>query len=339
MRMRFLVVLQLGTLMILPGLSCAQSKGIFTESQSLLLFSGDSGGLLVASPTGNIAVPHPPGWIPQYASPLPALAPAGDQVAWSIEFPVGFVFVPCSRPGCVQPRSAKYKSVMGVYSVHDKAWKLFGDFCSVGSAAFSPDGKKVAFKAKTRSGNPECTYRDNSETLLILDLETGRFTPVPDSGAVNGMAQLSWSPDGKYLAVSLSPKEDKSPGLIGLIEMGSWVQKIIAEGTDPSWSPKGDWIAYYANWNETCTLIHSDGTGAKVVLDLRHRSWGGRLSGGWVFHDQAVWSPDGEKLLLNEHLMDTVDYEVAMLDLTTGKATRKSKKSRVVFGWVPKSGD
>ena len=34
---------------------------------------------------------------------------------------------------------------MGVYSVRDKTWKQYGDFEMVGSAAFSPDGKRIAF--------------------------------------------------------------------------------------------------------------------------------------------------------------------------------------------------
>src|ERR1035438_207543 len=92
---------------------------------------------------------------------------------------------------------------MGVYSLRDEAWKFYGDFCLVGSAAFSPDGRKVAFMGKVRSGNPDCGYVYGSEMLMILDLETGQFMPVPDTGAMPENGQLSWAPDGRRLAVEL----------------------------------------------------------------------------------------------------------------------------------------
>jgi Tol biopolymer transport system component len=225
---------------------------------------------------------------------------------------------------------------MGVYSLHDKAWKLYGDFCSVGSAAFSPDGKKVAFEVMTRAGNPNCNSLPGSEMLLILDLESGQFTPVPGAESVEDNAQLSWSPDGKYLAAEVFvAREDselhmpyyKGPFQIVSIEIGSWAQKIIADGNGPSWSPKGDWIAYQAPLGQ-CMLIHPDGTGAKMVLDPS------RQRGVWSLYDAIVWSPDGEKLLLNEEQSDTDHSIVTMLDLATGKVTPESKKGPPVEGWV-----
>jgi hypothetical protein len=315
-------------MMVFSRDSFGQSKGFFAEPQSILLFDGQSAtDFLVVTPTGNFAVPGPPGSIVEVSSPLPALAPAGDKVASSFRFPVGFVFVPCIKPGCVQPRSAKYKSVMGVYSMRDKAWKLYGDFCFVGSAAFSPDGKKLAFEVTTRPDDPRFNSLPYPDVLMILDLETGQFTPIPDSGA-SGNGQLSWAPDGRRLAV-------EHKGHIVLIEIGSWAQKAIAVGTNPSWSPRGDWIAYLADWNETCMLIHPDGTGAKMVLDLGSRTSGWLLfKSGWVFRNGEVWSPDEEKLLLIEGQMDGPKYDVSMLDLASGKVTTKSKNGASVLGWV-----
>jgi Tol biopolymer transport system component len=216
---------------------------------------------------------------------------------------------------------------MGVYSMRDKAWKLYGDFCFAGSAAFSPDGKKVAFEVTTKTGNPNCNSLPGSEMLMILDLETGQFTPVPDA-VTSGNEQLSWAPDGRQLAVGLKDQ-------IVLIEVGSWAQKAIAVGTNPSWSPRGDWIAYLADWNETCMLIHPDGTGAKMALDLRSRTSGWLLfKSGWVFRNGEVWSPDEEKLLLTEGEMDGPKYDVSMLDLASGKVTTKSRNGASVLGWV-----
>jgi hypothetical protein len=57
---------------------------------------------------------------------------------------------------------------MGVYSLRDKAWKFYGDFCSVGSAAFSPDGKRVAFEAETTTSNQSCLAGDRSHVLVDI---------------------------------------------------------------------------------------------------------------------------------------------------------------------------
>jgi WD40-like Beta Propeller Repeat len=321
MRTRFLVVLLLMEVASFRAFSW-QHKEFFAEPQSVLLFSGQSAtDFLVVTPTGNHTIPSPAGSIPEISTPLPALAPAGDQVASSFSFPVDFAFVPCSKPGCAQPRGAKYKSVMGVYSMRDKAWKLYGDFCFAGSAAFSPDGKRVAFLTKTRADNPNCHAGAGSSALQILDLETGQFTPVPDSGTMPGNGQLSWAPDGRQLAVGLK-------GQIVLIEIGSWAQRAITVGTNPSWSPRGDWIAYLADSNETCMLIRPDGTGAKILLDLRRRS------GGWAFRNGETWSPDGDKLLLSAGEMDALGYEVTMMSLASGEVTTNSKKGALVLGWA-----
>jgi hypothetical protein len=320
---------------MLPCASYGQGKGLFAEPQSTLLFSGLSAtNFLVVTPTGNFAVPGPPGSIVEVSSPLPALALAGDQVAASFRLPddPGSAICHPSWPKSGPHKPAIFKSVMGVYSLRDKAWKLYGDFCFLGSAAFSPDGKKLAFEVTTRADDPRFNSLPYADVLMILDLETGEFTPIPDSGA-SGNGQLSWAPDGRQLAV-------EHKGQIVLIEIGSWTQKAIADGTNPSWSPRGDWIAYLADSNETCMLIHPNGTGAKMVLDLRSRTSGWLLfKSGWVFSNGEVWSPDEEKLLLTEGQMDGPKYDLAMLDLTTGKATTKSKNGLAVLGWARKSRD
>ncbi len=180
-------------LLLMPRAANGQSKGFFTEPQSTLLFSGLYGtSFLVVTPTGDFTVPSPPGSIMEVSGPLPALAPAGDQVASSVRLPIDSNNAKCSPfpyklcPG-LRP---EYKSVMGVYSTRDKTWKLYGNFCFAGSAAFSPDGKKVAFEVTTRSDNPNCNSLPGSQMLMILDLETGQFTPVPVSVPGNGQLEL-----------------------------------------------------------------------------------------------------------------------------------------------------
>ena len=65
----------------------------------------------------------------------------------------------------------------------------------------------------------------------------------------------------------------------------------------------------------------------------------GRLSGGWSLFNGMVWSPEGEKLLLNEEQSDTNHSKVTMLDLATGNVTTKSKNGLAVFGWAQRSSE
>jgi Tol biopolymer transport system component len=224
--------------------------------------------------------------------------------------------------------SPLYKSVLAVYSLRDKRWKLYGDFCFVGSSAFSPDGNKVAFKVTARSGDARFVSLPYPDVLLILDLRTGQVKAVPDTATVMGNRQLSWSPDGQYLAVSQTSRMEKTPGVIVLIQVGSWVKKDIAIGENPSWSPKGDWIAYQADWGRSCTIVHPDGTGSKTVVDLRGRP------GGWLLYDWIGWSADEDRLLFNEEQFDGPSSEVTMVNLINGELTTKSKRSGPVLGWA-----
>jgi Tol biopolymer transport system component len=307
--------------------------GCFSEPQSTLLFREaffepdrvyDE--LNLVTPSGSFTVLQLPGWVGQHTSPLPAISPSGDRVAWSLLFMLNADIVKCdpsNRRWCDLKPKPIYKTVMGVYSVRDKTWKQYGDFCKVGSAAFSPDGKRIAF---TKSGDALCTNVFGDEKLMILDLEKGQMTPVPGPGSIDWITQLSWSPDGKFLAGT----GGHGAGQIVLIDVATGAEKTIAEGSDPSWSPKGDWIAYALTVR--CMIIHPDGTGARSVLEKRHR-WM-----NWTLDAPIVWSPDGERLLLNQRQVDGTHTRVITVDLATGHAVLNSKDGEVVSGWVPYTG-
>jgi Tol biopolymer transport system component len=162
--------------------------------------------------------------------------------------------------------------------------------------------------------------------LQILDIATGQLTPIFYPGRLRENARLSWSPDGKYLAGEFCCSASSISQIV-VIDLASGSGKILAEGTDPSWSPKGDWIAYVDHVDkkrQNCILIHPDGTGARVVQ---------QLTGYWMFLKGAVWSPDGEKLLFNEEVMDS-SGNVTILDLSNGKTSTRSKNFLFVLGWA-----
>ena len=51
-----------------------------------------------------------------------------------------------------------------------------------------------------------------------------------------------------------------------------------------------------------------------------------------------VWSPDEERLLLNQWQVEGNHNRVIMVDIATGHATLRSKNGEVVMGWAPFSG-
>jgi hypothetical protein len=54
----------------------------------------------------------------------------------------------------------------------------------------------------------------------------------------------------------------------------------------------------------------------------------------YALNAPIVWSPDGERLLLNQQQIYGYHFRVLEADLATGHAVRKSKNGEVVMGWV-----
>jgi WD40-like Beta Propeller Repeat len=325
--------LQLALLAVLSSVVHGQNGRPLAAPDSVILSGWEYGDrLFISTPAGSFPVQGPPGSIHGGYFVLPALAPAGDRIAWGLTLPDDSPRTKCDPStvvACALPGPAQYKSVIGVYSLRDKTWKTYGDFCDrgAGSAAFSPDGTKIAFKASMRTQDSICGAGYETQALLILDLATGQFTHIPNTARVMANARTSWSPDGKYLAVQIS--DWGTTNSIVLIQVGSWAQKAIAKGANPSWSPRGDWIAYDTGAGMACKIAHPDGTDAKLILDaFSRRGWG-----NWEVSMGAVWSPDGKTLWLNEQ-EDTGPTEVDSVDLATGKVKKVSKDTPYVFGWV-----
>jgi hypothetical protein len=234
---------------------------------------------------------------------FPSISPKGDLVAWGFAIALD-----------QQRQEHRARFALGIYSTLSHEWKTFGNFDQIGYTAFSLDGSKVAFVG----------MREGKNELLIFDLAAEKLSSAPYPRGMPESDGLSWSPDGKQLAIVVERGE--KPSQIAVLELQTGDVRPLGEGYQPAWSPTGEWIAYYAG--QKCMVVHPDGTGTRTIKDV---------SGGFryrSFNWGLVWSPDGQQLLLNEIKADGPDLRVMLLDLASGKFSKKSDNGLPAFGWA-----
>ena len=91
--------------------------------------------------------------------------------------------------------------------------------------------------------------------------------------------------------------------------------RVLAEGAEPAWSPRGDLIAYttdvggtsYDDWNRL-VVMRTDGTRRRFLVRNR-KAWRTGLD----------FSPNGRKLLYLEHDFERNRSRLRVLDVRTGR--------------------
>jgi dipeptidyl aminopeptidase/acylaminoacyl peptidase len=152
--------------------------------------------------------------------------------------------------------------------------------------AVSPNGKKLAFNGWTMEQLPQ----DNQ--IWLLDTETGEMevmTQVPHFGWPYSFWGISWSPNGKKLAFSLS-----RPGWLEhlfILDIETKEIEILTELNKdfyPVWSPDGQRILFF-RWNREFDTFCTIDVETKAITTLFDVD---KATGYW-----ADWSPEGDYMI------------------------------------------
>lgn len=161
-------------------------------------------------------------------------------------------------------------------------------------ASVSPDGKTLAF-LKHRS-----SYRLGWESaptgkLMVMDMDEKEPFLLLGEPILSG--RPSWSIDSKRLMFA------SLDSLVVVMDIETGEQDTLWEGTLPSWSPDGSWVAYY---DKVLVYISNLATGEVRLAAPRwnlRRSRGGPV---YLIHsegEELVWSPDSRYLLYYARLL------------------------------------
>ena len=128
---------------------------------------------------------------------------------------------------------------------------LLRDFTFVGSAEWSPDGRRIALDSWRPTMGEGCSdariFTINADGSGFKDLGWG--------------AMPSWSPDGKQLTCSQYGRQDADARQRGIWIMnadGTGPQLIDVNGWGSQWSPKRNEIAYVVQHDNTAELVVYD---------------------------------------------------------------------------------
>ena len=216
----------------------------------------------------------------------------------------------------------------------------------VGSFAWSPEGRRVAFvmrdaptdeEEKNNKGKDDWRWIDENiklNRLYVINIEkdqNGKREPRRVSGDANTDNAFDWSPDGKTIAFARTkmPKADywtTADLLLTDVATGQ-LTTLVATGaaeSNPTYSPDGKWIAFITTndpprWAGYRRIAVVSSSGGKPRLLSETFDAGPNM---------IDWSSDGQKFVVSE-TRGTVT-RISAIDISSGGITDLNKGSEVL---------
>lgn len=170
-------------------------------------------------------------------------------------------------------------SALTLVNLENTAQKILVAQAAAMDAAWSPDGRRIAF-----TGRPDNGVNDR---IYIMNAEGTGVTPISTPGAAFD-GEVDWSPDGKRLV--FTRVLDGVSRIFAIDPDGrNLAQLSTSQSGTPRWSPDGSRIAYSvqsaSHWSMEIAVMNADGTGARSLTANQTDDLG------------PDWSPDGSQLV------------------------------------------
>lgn len=209
---------------------------------------------------------------------------------------------------------------------------------------FSPDGKYLAYALDL----------DGSESyqIVVYDFENNSSTNLTPQIAYAHQPNITWSPDGKMLAV-LSDKHGQFA--LHLLPVdgtpGRMIKNVFHPCWDAKWSPDGQWIAIEAKSTASNRSIyvmpvnrpHKTGKGKPTKIPTTQLKINGQLLNA----EHPAWSPDSKFLAFSGEngewhdigLFNVETQEITWVNKSAGDDTQPAwSQGGELIGWVHAEG-
>lgn len=157
-----------------------------------------------------------------------------------------------------------------------------GDASPGGEPAWSPDGRKVAFRRGT--------------DIYLINVDGSGLRRLA-RGSCLGYGYPSWSPDGRRIVVMDDDSESAQLAIID-VRTGRRVATVREAGFAPSWSPDGRWIA--TGDEKGVAIARTTGSQTRKVTEASGYS--------------PRWSPNGNRIVFDGFGGNVGIYVVALSD-------------------------
>lgn len=170
--------------------------------------------------------------------------------------------------------------------------------------AFSPDGERIAFHSE-RDGGGIFVMGATGES--VRRLSNFGFNPAwsPDGKQIVFGTAMAWGPESRIAAESRLWVMNASTGQKRML---TW-PAVVADAVQPTWSPHGHRIAYWAvrDGQRDIWTVSADGTHPVAVTQDTAVDW------------NPVWSPDGTRLYFGSNRSGSMNLWVVGIDEKSGR--------------------